>query len=179
LQPISPDIVIQVKSQFKVLAERMAQEEQRKKEEAERIARAPRVPNKLRPIFIEDIVFFDPLTAEPRVWYFKTDDGRFDLFDGPGYHPQYKEKLQPITPEIVTQIRKQLDADAKKMAEEEKREQAAKIAKQKGEKPIVVIQPVEAEGEVKKPPEKDLTLKKYDSIEPEQTEGDVKKKRDN
>jgi len=179
LEPISPDIVIQVKSQFKVLAERMAQEEQRKKEEAERIARAPRVPNKLRPIFIEDIVFFDPLTAEPRVWYFKTDDGRFDLFDGPGYHPQYKEKLQPITPEIVTQIRKQLDADAKKMAEQAKKEQAARIAKQKGEKPIVVIQPQEAAGEVKKPVEKDLTVKKDDSIKPEQTEGDVKKKRDN
>lgn len=164
LQPITSDIVAQIKTKLKADAERI-----------------PQIPNRIDydHISIERIVFFDPSTAEPKVWYYKADDARFDLFDGPGYHPQYKEKLQPITPDIVAQIRKQLKIDAEKMGEEAKKEQAQKIAKQKGEKPIRVIPPVETDGEVKKTAEKDLTLKKDNSIEPEQTEGDVKKKRDN
>jgi hypothetical protein len=163
LQPIDSEIVAQIKTRLKADAERI-----------------PQVPKRIDydHISIERIVFFDPSTAEPKVWYFKTDDGRFDFFDGPGYHPQYREKLQPITPDIVAQIRKQLKSDAEKMAEEAKKEQARKIAKQKGEKPIVVIQPEVTAGEVNKPVQKDLTVKKDESIKPEQEKGEVKKQKE-
>ena len=116
LQAITSEIVAEIKSKLKADAERI-----------------PQVPKRIDydHISIERIVFFDPSTAEPKVWYFKDDDGRLDLFDGPGYHPQYKEKLQPITPDIVAQIRKQLKADAERRAEQAKKQEAQKILEQK------------------------------------------------
>jgi hypothetical protein len=164
LQPITSEIVLQIKTKLKADAEKI-----------------PQIPKRIDydHISIEGIVFFDPVTADPKVWYYRADDGKIDLFDGPGYHPQYKEKLQPITAEIVAQTRKQVKIDADRRADEPKKQQAQKIAKQKGEKPIRVIPPVETDGEVKKTVEKELIGKKNESIPPEQEEGEVKRQRDN
>lgn len=51
-----------------------------------------------------DLVFFDPLTREPRVWYYESADGQYELFDAPGGHPRYGEDLRPITAEIVREL---------------------------------------------------------------------------
>jgi len=94
---------------------------------------APQLPKRIDydHISIDRIVFFDPLTAEARVWYYKPDDGRIELFDSAGHHPQYKVKLEPITPDIVAQIKSRLKAEAEKIAQDEKRrrQEAEKIAK--------------------------------------------------
>ena len=167
LEPITPEIVAQIKSQLKADVERIAQEEQARKQEAERIAQMPQAPKRLRPVSVDEIVFFDPLTAESRVWYYKGDDGRFELFDAPGYHAQYNFKLELVTPDIVTQINQQLKADADIMAKDAKIQEAQRIAKLKGEKPIKVIQPSEIEGQVNTPIEKEIVIKKDQSIKPE------------
>lgn len=67
---------------------------------------------------MEKIVFFDLTTGEPKVWYFKGGDGRYELFDNPGYHPHYPEKLKPVTRDIVIQIKKQLKEEMAKRAQE-------------------------------------------------------------
>jgi hypothetical protein len=54
---------------------------------------------------VTNIIFFDPLTAQPKVWVYKNDQGCFDLFNNPGAHPQTGELLSPITKELVRQIR--------------------------------------------------------------------------
>jgi len=58
----------------------------------------------------EEIKFFRP-DGKARVWYYRSKDGRFELFNRKGYHPIYKGKLKPVTPEVVSQIEKQLKAD--------------------------------------------------------------------
>lgn len=128
---------------------------------------------------IENIQFFDPLTAEPKIWYHKSADGQIELFDSNGYHPQYKEKLQPIAPDIVAQIRKQLEVEAKRLAEEAKRREALRIAKPKGERPVAVIKAEVSEGEVSKPVQKDLSVKRDESVKPDSEKGEVKKQIDN
>jgi hypothetical protein len=45
--------------------------------------------------------FFDPRSGEPSVWYSKDKDGTVEIFDLMGFHPETREELQPITPEIV------------------------------------------------------------------------------
>ncbi len=55
---------------------------------------------------VPEIAFFDPLTAEPRVWVRKNDQGCFDLFDNPGADIQTGEHLSPITKEIVRTVQK-------------------------------------------------------------------------
>lgn len=53
---------------------------------------------------VVDVVFFDPLTAQPRVWVHKNDQGCFDMFDNPGADPRSGEQLSPITKEDVRLI---------------------------------------------------------------------------
>lgn len=51
-----------------------------------------------------DLVFFDPRTKEPRIWYYKIGDKSYELYDAFGFHPRYSEELKPITPEIVREL---------------------------------------------------------------------------
>lgn len=77
----------------------------------------------------ERIEFFDARSGEPVVWYYQTGDGRYELFRGPGHHPQYGANLRPVTMTIVDEIRGQLKEavtvrnreDRKKREEEERR----------------------------------------------------------
>ncbi len=54
---------------------------------------------------VTDIAFFDPLTAQPRVWVHKNDQGCYDMFDNPGADPHSGEPLSPITKEVVRIIK--------------------------------------------------------------------------
>lgn len=95
-------------------------------------------PKRLYPTYesIEkgEFKFFRP-DDKPRVWYYKTEDRKFELYDREGPHPVYKEKLKPVTPDIVKQIMKQLKEDAERKAQEERRkkEEAERLEKQKRE----------------------------------------------
>jgi len=156
---------------------------------------APTMPARIRCSYpsIDSIVFFDPITSEPRVWYYVGVDGKIELFDGSGYHPQYKEELKPITADIVTQVKVQLKADAEKAAQEEqrRREELEKTAKErstsmaempadanrpKGSRPPKppLIRPEDTQGRVEQ--QKDEVIRpKEKVIKPEETEGKIMK----
>lgn len=63
-----------------------------------------------------DIVFFDPLTAQPKVWVLHNDQGCYDMFDNPGAHPQTGEQLQPATKDIVRLINQCTKRDASNLS---------------------------------------------------------------
>lgn len=63
------------------------------------------------------IKFFYP-DGRPKVWYYRAEDGRFELFDKKGHHPTYREKLRPVTPEVISQIEKQLKAETERQRAE-------------------------------------------------------------
>ncbi len=79
-------------------------------------------------------VFFDS-KGRPRVWYYKTKEGVFELFDNKGAHPIYKEKLRPIDANVVNEIENQLRADFERKIQEEqrKKEEAERLARQQAE----------------------------------------------
>lgn len=80
-----------------------------------------------------DLVFFDPRTKEPKVWYYKIGDKVYEFYDAPGFHPRYSEELKPITPEIVREI-EEMERTAKGIAEKKKldgEEKARKAAEEK------------------------------------------------
>jgi hypothetical protein len=83
LKPATPDIVAKYERAARGLA-------------PHRVALAP------------DVIFFDTITGEPRIWYYPTPSGFVDLFDAPGRHPQFGGELRPITPEIVQGLVKSL-----------------------------------------------------------------------
>ncbi len=152
----------------------------------------PRKPQRIQYSLatIDSLDFFEPLTGEPKVWYYAAEDGRIQFFDSDGYHPQYREPLKPITPEVVTQARTQAKADANEAAQAALRRQALPtIARDHGmelselqghvqraqtarEPKPATIKPEDTEGQVQreKPP---VVRPQERTIEPEETDGTV------
>jgi tetratricopeptide (TPR) repeat protein len=99
-----------------------------------------RVKNgRLRPpreILIKDAekyAWFDPVTAQPQVWYSSVSSYGYRFFDNRGIDPHNSQELKPVTPEIVERIKRQQasQAAAQKQAEEQaldakRREDAAR-----------------------------------------------------
>jgi hypothetical protein len=178
LKPIAPDIVARIMRLLRTDAQqKMAEEEQ--------MRARPHPPKRIACDYssLGMVVFFDPTTSEPRIWYYTPEDGIIELFDAPGYHPQYKGELKPITPDIVTQLRKQLKVDADKAAQDAQRtrEELERIAKEQGISPSSrgknthagkppLIKAEDTEGQVEK--RKDRTVQWQERvIEPEEANG--------
>lgn len=81
-------------------------------------------PERLYPTYesIEkgEFKFFRP-DGKPRVWYYRAEDGGFELFNRKGSHPIYNEKLKPVTPEVVFQIKNKFKVDEEMKRKETKR----------------------------------------------------------
>ncbi|MBI5847167.1 MAG: hypothetical protein HZB31_04335 [Nitrospirae bacterium] len=72
---------------------------------------------------------FNPVTGDPQVWYFRHEDGRYQFFNKPGYHPVNGEALSPITKQIYADWKKKVEAEEKRQAEERRiAEEKRKIA---------------------------------------------------
>jgi hypothetical protein len=162
LQAITPDIVAQIGGRLDADAQEKALEE-RRRQEAQRASPTPARRIDYDYVAIDKMVFFDPLTAEPRVWYYKAQDGTIDLFDRPGYHPQYGGELRPISPEIVAEIGKQSRAALQDVG----RRGASGVRKPP------VIAPEDANGRVEGRHEQEPLRWRDTAIEPEQTSGQV------
>jgi hypothetical protein len=52
--------------------------------------------------------WFDPLTGEPRVWYWRNENGDYEYYDNPGYHPRTGEPLTRLTKAEAARVRKQM-----------------------------------------------------------------------
>jgi len=83
----------------------------------------------------ERIPFFRP-DGKPKVWYFETEDGRFELFDKRGFHPIYAKELKPLTPDIVSKLKEQLRKEESELKEKEKAkaQQEAELRQKQAEK---------------------------------------------
>jgi uncharacterized small protein (DUF1192 family) len=78
-------------------------------------------------------VFFDPVTGNPHLWYWRKDMGEYEFFDGPGFHPQNGQPLQSFTRDMLTQYQQELDERAKRLKAEQDRIEAEQKAKQEAE----------------------------------------------
>lgn len=83
---------------------------------------------------VREILFFDPTTGVPRVWYYVAADGSFRLYDNEGFSPTGARLLE-ITPAVADR----LIQEANKRAEEEKRrlaEEAIRLEAQQSEQSL-------------------------------------------
>ncbi|MBI5622092.1 hypothetical protein HY933_04495 [Candidatus Falkowbacteria bacterium] len=51
-----------------------------------------------------EMAFFSPVDGAPRYWYHRHGDGRLEIFNGPGYHPQLQALLQPVDAAVAAEI---------------------------------------------------------------------------
>jgi hypothetical protein len=84
----------------------------------------------------QNIEYFDSITGEPKIWYFKDKEGNYDFFDQPGYHPVYWEELKPISKQVVMEYKEYMRQISERriterLAEDEKKENERKEIKKK------------------------------------------------
>lgn len=48
--------------------------------------------------------FFDPITGRPKVWFYRTSQGVYELYDKPGMHPRTGHNLIPVDSVAVQDI---------------------------------------------------------------------------
>jgi hypothetical protein len=53
---------------------------------------------------VRQIAFFDANSGRAQIWYSKSPDGSYELFDSRGFNPSTGEMLQPVTKEILADI---------------------------------------------------------------------------
>jgi hypothetical protein len=80
---------------------------------------------------VRNLEFFYPTTGRARVWYSKSADGSYELFDARGFNPATSEPLLPVTKEIVADIldRASKEAEARREAEDAEATKRADDAK--------------------------------------------------
>jgi hypothetical protein len=87
-----------------------------------------RMPNRVK--ITTETVFFDPLSGNSNLWYWRRDKGDYEFFDGPGFHPQNGQALQSFTREILKQYQQEIDERTRQLKTEQERiekEQKAKL----------------------------------------------------
>jgi hypothetical protein len=71
--------------------------------------------------------FFDPVTGAAKVWYWRSEAGDYEFYDGPGFHPRAGDQFKVITRDVIADWRQRLEAiAAKKRAEQEQQEREAR-----------------------------------------------------
>jgi len=71
-------------------------------------------PKRVKIKSIENFEFFDPITGEPKVWYYKNKENQYEFFDRPGFHPVYNVELKPVIPEVVQDYQRSVKEELEK-----------------------------------------------------------------
>jgi hypothetical protein len=58
------------------------------------------------------VVYFDPATAAPTVWYRRAPGGTVELFASPGFHPRDGRPLEPVSAAVVEELERTCAARA-------------------------------------------------------------------
>ena len=85
----------------------------------------------------KEFEFFDSITGEAKVWYFIDQEGNYEFYDQPGFHPVFWEELKPVSPEIVLSyknaIKKISEANVKKQEKDEEERRITEIKRKQQE----------------------------------------------
>jgi hypothetical protein len=82
-----------------------------------------------KPIDPSSAQFFNPITGETQVWFYKYPDRSYEFYDKPGYHPITGDSLKPVTKQIYFEWKdkekahKEKELELKQAEMEEKRKQ--------------------------------------------------------
>jgi signal transduction histidine kinase len=79
-----------------------------------------------KPINPETAIFFDPISGQPKVWYWRSDAGAWEFYDNRGFHPRSGDELQVVTRDALT--RWQQETAAAKQRQKDSEDQARRKA---------------------------------------------------
>ena len=61
---------------------------------------------------------FDPVSGNPRVWYWRSDKGDYEFYNNPGFQPRTGEPLLLFTKDAVAQVMKDTETRQKQLEAE-------------------------------------------------------------
>ena len=87
------------------------------------------------PVRVEDpekFGLFDPTTGAAKVWYWQSEKGEYEFYDGPGFHPQSGDQFKIVTRDVIADWRQQQQVLAEKRKAEQ--EQTDKEARERAQR---------------------------------------------
>jgi hypothetical protein len=66
--------------------------------------------------------FFDPVSGNAKVWFWASDAGDYEFYDGPGFHPKNGDALKIVTRESIASWRQAVEAAADRKRKEQERQ---------------------------------------------------------
>lgn len=83
-------------------------------------------PNRITVTSLEGVDFFDSTSGKPKVWYYQDNQGSFEFFDGPGFHPTYNVELKPVTRGVILSLKEKMREKQEKIASEKVKSETEK-----------------------------------------------------
>jgi hypothetical protein len=80
-----------------------------------------RVPTSLKLADVDEARFFDASTGRALIWYYVDSSGSYRLYNGPGFDPESREPLRPVTQIFVNSIKKFLLSERASYVEQKHR----------------------------------------------------------
>src|SRR5258708_35811277 len=63
-----------------------------------------------KPIDPTTAVFFDPISGQPKVWYWRSEAGLWEFYDNKGFHPRTGDELKIVSGETLTRWQQEIEA---------------------------------------------------------------------
>ena len=101
-------------------------------------ARSGRNPVQISAEEVRRIGYFGTADGRSNVWYTRLSNGRFTLFDGPGFDPKLRKPLKPVTPQNISEIDKFVESEIRRITKG--REQAAADKRRRDEEARIIAQ---------------------------------------
>jgi hypothetical protein len=72
----------------------------------------------------ENTVFFDQISGQPKVWYWRSNDGVWEFYDNKGFHPRTGDELRVVTRDTLTRWQEEAAAQKQRKTEAEEKAKA-------------------------------------------------------
>lgn len=85
--------------------------------------------------------FFDPLTGNSKVWFWVSETGEYEFYDGPGFHPRSGDALKSAAHDVIAAWRQAVQAAAdrdKKERERQAQEDRDRLAREMAAKQAAI-----------------------------------------
>ena len=80
----------------------------------------------------EKVGFFEPTTGAAKIWYWQSQSGEYEFYDGPGFHPTSGDSFKIVTREVIADWHRLQEANSlKQRTEQEQREKEARETAEK------------------------------------------------
>jgi hypothetical protein len=77
-----------------------------------------------KPVDPTTAVFFDPISGQPKVWYWRSEAGLWEFYDNKGFHPRTGDELQVVNRDTLSRWQQETAAAKQRKTEADEKAKA-------------------------------------------------------